>query len=145
MINHWWLALVVVAGFGFVLLLSVTTAEDEKAGDVKTTSSGLKYKELKVGDGETAKKGDVVVVDYIGWLKNGKKFGSSLDSKQPAEFRLGAGRVIQGWEEGIVGIRVGGKRQLIIPAELAYGKEGRGDDIPPDAELTFEVELLQIK
>jgi FKBP-type peptidyl-prolyl cis-trans isomerase len=105
----------------------------------------LRYVDLKEGDGEKAKKGDTVEVHYTGWLKDGKKFDSSLDRKEPFSFKLGAGKVIKGWDEGAAGMKVGGKRKLIIPSELAYGKRGAGDVIPADAELTFEVELLKIK
>jgi len=100
-----------------------------------------------VGTGATAKKGDTVQVHYTGWLaKGGKKFDSSVDRKEPFEFELGAGRVIKGWDEGVAGMKVGGKRKLIIPSELAYGKRGAGRGlIPPDADLVFEVELLRIK
>jgi len=112
-----------------------------------TTKSGLKYQDQKVGTGATAKKGDTVQVHYTGWLaKGGKKFDSSVDRKEPFEFELGAGRVIKGWDEGVAGMKVGGKRKLIIPSELAYGKRGAGRGlIPPDADLVFEVELLRIK
>lgn len=112
---------------------------------VVTTDSGLKYQDLKVGDGAAAKAGDSVTVHYTGWLKDGKKFDSSLDAKEPFTFKLGAREVIKGWDEGVAGMKVGGKRKLIIPADLAYGKKGAGEVIPPNAELTFEVELLKIK
>jgi FKBP-type peptidyl-prolyl cis-trans isomerase FkpA len=118
---------------------------DEKERKVVTTKSGLKYEDLEEGLGAEAKAGDGVQVHYTGWLKNGKKFDSSVDRGEPFEFPLGRGRVIKGWDEGVVGMKVGGKRKLIIPSELAYGKRGAGRDIPPDAELTFEVELLDIK
>ncbi|MBY0525821.1 MAG: FKBP-type peptidyl-prolyl cis-trans isomerase [Gemmataceae bacterium] len=122
-------------------------AEDKKEEPkVVTTNSGLKYQDLKAGTGGTAKAGDVVEVHYTGWLKkDGKKFDSSLDRGEPLSFKLGAGRVIKGWDEGVAGMKEGGKRKLIIPSELAYGKRGFGDVIPPDAELIFEVELLKIK
>jgi peptidylprolyl isomerase len=116
----------------------------EKEKVVKT-ASGLKYVDLKEGTGPAAKKGDVVVVHYTGWLKDGKKFDSSRDRDKPFDFTLGAGAVIKGWDEGVAGMRVGGKRKLIIPPELAYGERGAGKVIPPNAELTFEVELLRIK
>jgi len=120
-------------------------ADDKKDGEVVTTKSGLKYVDHKKGDGPAAKKGDTVVVHYTGWLTNGKKFDSSLDRKEPFEFPLGAGKVIKGWDEGVAGMQVGGKRKLMIPPELGYGARGAGDDIPPNAELIFEVELLKIK
>lgn len=110
---------------------------------VTTTKSGLKYQDEKVGTGREAKPGDTVAVHYTGWLKNGTKFDSSV-GKQPLSFRLGTGRVIAGWHEGIEGMKVGGKRKLIIPPSLAYREEGFPPVIPPNAELTFEVELVKI-
>ncbi len=110
-----------------------------------TTESGLKYEDLKEGTGLIAKAGDTVEVHYTGWLTDGKKFDCSLDRKQPFAFKLGAGRVIQGWDEGVAGMKIGGKRKLSIPADLGYGKRGAGGVIPPGAELVFEVELLKIK
>jgi FKBP-type peptidyl-prolyl cis-trans isomerase FkpA len=120
-------------------------AKDKKEEKVITTKSGLKYVELKEGTGDEAKAGQVIEVHYTGWLKDGTKFDSSKDRNQPFSFKLGAGKVIKGWDEGVVGMKVGGKRKLIIPPELAYGKRGAGGVIPPDAELTFEVELLAVK
>ncbi len=114
-------------------------------GQVITTKSGLQYIDLKEGTGETAKAGDVVEVHYTGWLKDGKKFDSSKDRGKPFSFKLGAGNVIRGWDEGVAGMKVGGKRKLIIPPNLGYGERGAGGVIPPNAELTFEVELLGIK
>ena len=115
-----------------------------------TTDSGLKYQDTKAGDGQEAKAGDVVEVHYTGWLTTdgttkGKKFDSSVDRGKPFRFTLGQGDVIKGWDEGVAGMKVGGKRTLVIPSELGYGKEGAGDDIPPNATLLFEVELLRIK
>jgi len=140
------LRLTLAAVLGMVCALSSSSAQDKK-DEPKTvkTDSGLRYQELKVGTGAEAKKGDVVEVHYTGWLTNGKKFDSSLDRGQPFAFKLGAGMVIKGWDEGVQGIKVGGRRKLLIPSELAYGKRGAGDAIPPDAELVFEVELLKIK
>jgi FKBP-type peptidyl-prolyl cis-trans isomerase FkpA len=110
-----------------------------------TTASGLKYQDLQEGQGAAAKKGDTVEVHYTGWLTDGKKFDSSLDRKQPFAFKLGAGQVIKGWDEGVAGMKVGGKRKLTIPPDLAYGKRGAGGVIPPDATLVFDVELLKVK
>ena len=124
------------------LLLAGSGRADDK---VVTTDSGLKYIDLKVGSGAAAKKGDTVEVHYTGWLKDGKKFDSSVDRGEPFSFPLGAGRVIKGWDEGVAGMKVGGKRKLIIPSKLAYGEKGAGRVIPANAELTFEVELLKIK
>lgn len=116
--------------------------KDEK---VITTKSGLQYVELTTGTGTEAKSGDPVSVHYTGWLKDGKKFDSSKDRNMPFDFKLGAGMVIKGWDEGVQGMKEGGKRKLIIPAALAYGDRGAGGVIPPNAELTFEVELLKVK
>ena len=114
-----------------------------------TTASGLIYEELNVGDGETATEGAFVSVHYTGWLQNpdgseGEKFDSSVDRDEPFDFPLGAGHVIRGWDEGVQGMKVGGKRRLIIPADLGYGARGAGGVIPPNATLIFDVELLDI-
>jgi FKBP-type peptidyl-prolyl cis-trans isomerase len=112
--------------------------------NVTTTPSGLKYVDLVDGTGEEAHQGHHVKVHYTGWLKDGRKFDSSVDRGQPFEFALGAGRVIKGWDEGVAGMKVGGKRKLIIPPDLGYGARGAGGVIPPNAELTFDVELLGV-
>ncbi len=109
-----------------------------------TTPSGLQYEDQNEGTGNAAKAGDKVSVHYTGRLKDGKKFDSSVDRGQPFDFPLGAGRVIKGWDEGVAGMKVGGKRKLVIPPDLGYGKRGAGGVIPPDAELHFDVELLKI-
>ena len=106
--------------------------------------AGLEVQEMTPGTGADAKSGQKVSVHYTGWLTNGKKFDSSLDRGQPFSFTLGAGQVIKGWDQGVAGMKVGGKRKLIIPSSLAYGQRGRPPTIPPDAELTFDVELLAI-
>jgi FKBP-type peptidyl-prolyl cis-trans isomerase len=117
-------------------------AMDEK---IVTTPSGLKYVDLVVGTGAEAQKGQTVAVHYTGWLTDGKKFDSSVDRGQPFSFPLGAGRVIKGWDEGVAGMKVGGKRKLMIPPQLGYGERGAGGGlIPPNAELIFEVQLLEI-
>ncbi len=108
------------------------------------TPSGLKYVDQKIGAGPEAKTGDAVQVHYTGWLLDGTKFDSSRDRNQPFRFKLGAGQVIKGWDEGVAGMKVGGKRKLTIPSELGYGRQGAGGVIPPGATLVFEVELLGI-
>jgi FKBP-type peptidyl-prolyl cis-trans isomerase FkpA len=109
-----------------------------------TTSSGLKYQDVKEGNGDVATAGKTVSVHYTGWLTNGTKFDSSKDRGQPFEFPLGGGRVIRGWDEGVQGMKVGGVRKLTIPAELGYGARGAGGVIPPNSTLVFEVELLKV-
>jgi FKBP-type peptidyl-prolyl cis-trans isomerase len=114
------------------------------SGPPTTTPSGLQYWEIKVGAGAKAIPGETVRVHYIGWLTNGKKFDASLD--RPFSFDLGTGHVIKGWDEGVEGMRVGGKRQLRIPPDLAYGAGGTpGGPIPPNATLIFDVELVGIQ
>lgn len=114
------------------------------AAEEITTPSGLKYLELAMGDGAQAKSGDRVEVHYTGWLLDGTKFDSSVDRGRPFTFPLGAGRVIRGWDEGVAGMKVGGKRKLVIPPGLGYGDRGAGGVIPPNATLVFEVELLKV-
>jgi FKBP-type peptidyl-prolyl cis-trans isomerase FkpA len=114
-----------------------------------TTPSGLIYKDNEVGTGDEAVAGRNVSVHYTGWLQEpngdkGKKFDSSVDRGQPFGFRLGAGMVIKGWDEGVAGMKVGGKRTLVIPSELGYGARGAGGVIPPNAILIFDVELLGV-
>ena len=140
-----------VMGALAVPLLSQTSQTEGKAMDAGkdsnkeiVTASGLKYVDLKVGEGDEAKAGKVVEVHYTGWLENGTKFDSSHDRGEPLKFKLGVGQVIKGWDEGVAGMRVGGKRKLIIPAALGYGKQGAGGVIPPNANLVFEVELLSL-
>lgn len=110
-----------------------------------TTSSGLTYLVTRQGTGQKLKDGDTVIVQYTGLLTNGTRFDSSLDRNQPFEFPLGAGRVIRGWDEGIVRLRVGDQAMLIIPPQLGYGAKGAGGVIPPDATLIFIVEVVGVK
>mgnify|MGYP001476254329 CR=1 FL=1 len=128
-----------------VLLALTTTLHAETV----TTKSGLRYQDHAVGEGAEAQIGKRVSVHYSGWLDDngskGKKFDSSLDRGRPFEFPLGARRVIQGWDEGVAGMKVGGKRTLYIPAHLGYGARGAGGVIPPNADLIFDVELLDVK
>lgn len=119
------------------------------ASKVVTTSSGLKYEDVKVGTGAEAKSGQNVNVHYTGWLwvdgKRGNKFDSSKDRGQPFSFPLGGGRVIKGWDEGVAGMKIGGTRILTIPPAIGYGDRGAGNVIPPGATLQFEVELLGVQ
>lgn len=112
--------------------------------DAVSTPSGLKYVDEVVGAGDAPSKGKRVKVHYTGRLTDGKKFDSSVDRGEPFVFSIGVGQVIKGWDEGVMSMKVGGKRQLIIPADLGYGARGAGSDIPPNAELIFDVELLGV-
>ncbi len=107
--------------------------------------SGLEFKDIKVGTGETPQSGKTIVVHYIGTLKDGEKFDSSRDRKSPFSFTFGVGQVIKGWDEGLKTMRVGGRRTLIIPPALAYGEKGAGSAIPPNSTLVFDVELLEVE
>jgi FKBP-type peptidyl-prolyl cis-trans isomerase len=115
------------------------------SGKEVTLPDGLKYTDDQVGTGAEATTGKTAVVHYTGWLSDGTKFDSSKDRGQPFSFPLGGGRVIKGWDEGVVGMKVGGKRTLIIPPELGYGARGAPGAIPPNATLKFEVELLDVR
>jgi len=110
-----------------------------------TTDSGLQIEELEVGSGAEAEVGTTVAVHYTGWLVDGTKFDSSHDRGAPLEFVLGQGRVIRGWDEGVASMKVGGKRKLTIPPELAYGEQGAGSVIPPNSTLIFDVELMEVR
>ena len=137
----------VVVAFGLLAALAAPAVAQE--GKQVELADGLKYTDTKVGTGEEAKKGYLVTVNYTGWLyKNGSKgaeFDSSKNAGKPFAFKLGAGQVIPGWEEGVTGMKVGGQRTLIIPPELAYGTKGAGGVIPPNATLIFDVELLAVR
>ena len=109
----------------------------------RMTDTGLKIEDLVEGDGALAEAGQRVSVHYTGWLTDGNKFDSSVDRSQPFQFSLGRGMVIRGWDEGVAGMKVGGRRKLTIPPQLAYGEQGAGGVIPPNATLVFEVELLE--
>jgi FKBP-type peptidyl-prolyl cis-trans isomerase FkpA len=127
-----------------VLTVAIAAGQDK----MTTTKSGLKYLDQKVGAGDVAMKGSTVSVHYTGWFytegKRGAKFDSSLDRKMPFEFKLGARQVIPGWDEGVEGMKVGGKRELIIPPDLGYGPRGMPGIIPPNSTLNFEIELLKV-
>jgi len=126
-----------------------TKQEGTRTMTRQKTNSGLEYEVITEGTGESPKKGQHVTVHYTGWLeeggKPGKKFDSSVDRGEPFTFVIGVGQVIKGWDEGVMGMKVGEKRRLIIPAELGYGARGAGGVIPPNATLIFDVELLGIK
>ena len=125
-------------------LPETTNAGSASKGDAGA-SNEVKIEEVKVGKGPAAKKGDTLVVHYTGKLEDGTKFDSSRDRDKPFDVKLGAGQVIKGWEEGLVGMKKGGKRKLTIPSEKGYGKRGSPPKIPPDATLVFDVELIDIK
>jgi FKBP-type peptidyl-prolyl cis-trans isomerase FkpA len=139
--------------FAVLCLIShITFADGENAAPAAmvTTASGLQYIDDAVGEGASAKSGDTVSVQYTGWIQKadgskGLLFDTTRDIGRPFEFRLGRGKVIQGWDEGISGMQVGGKRTLIVPSELAYGKRGAGQIVLPNQSLIFEVELVGLR
>jgi peptidylprolyl isomerase len=126
-----------------------TSKNEEKGTKMIKTPSGLQYEDTVVGTGASPKSGQTCVMHYTGWLwensAKSKKFDSSVDRGQPFEFQIGRGMVIKGWDEGVASMKVGGKRTLLIPAELGYGSRGAGGVIPPNATLVFDVELLGVK
>jgi len=125
--------------------MTIPQDQSEQNDEWTTTASGLKYQELTEGTGEDAVSGKTVSVHYSGWLADGTPFDSSVSRGVPFNFFLGGGQVIKGWDEGVAGMKTGGKRVLIIPPELGYGAGGAGGVIPPNATLKFEVELLDVK
>ena len=127
------------------LLVGSIATEGFAAKKKKESIAGLNIQEIKKGKGKEATPGHTVSVHYTGWLTDGKKFDSSVDRGQPFLFQLGAGQVIQGWDKGVAGMKVGGKRKLKISPELGYGAQGAPPVIPPNATLIFDVELLEVK
>jgi len=120
-------------------------AVETKGNKMVTTDSGLKYVDVVVGKGASPTRGKQIKVHYTGTLENGTKFDSSVDRKKPFSFIIGMGQVIKGWDEGVMDMKVGGKRKLVIPANLGYGARGAGGVIPPNATLLFDVELLDVQ
>ena len=142
---RWPLILVVSAAVALLPVACSGSSNEVDMDSITTTASGLQYREIEVGTGEAASQGATAFVHYTGWLMDGTKFDSSLDRGQPLDFVIGQGRVIAGWEEGVSTMKVGGKRELIIPPDLAYGERGAGGVIPPGATLKFEVELVELR
>jgi FKBP-type peptidyl-prolyl cis-trans isomerase len=140
--RKFFLSIVVLLLAAFVF--AQTGGPTKVTGKAKTTPSGVQYWDITPGTGAVATSGKKVTVNYTGWLTSGKKFDSSV-GKQPFTFKLGAGEVIQGWDDGVAGMKVGGKRQLRIPPNLGYGSQGAGGVIPPNATLIFDVQLLDVK
>ena len=144
-------SIVLATALLFTLMTTLNSGADMQSGDNPTggqevtTESGLKYRDVAVGNGREAALGDTATVHYTGWLIDGKKFDSSVDRKEPFSFRVGAGQVIKGWDEGVAGMKIGGKRKLTIPPQLGYGSRGAGGVIPPNATLIFDVELLGLR
>ena len=148
------LTILVIAISISMLTTARARAADPRQADkdkkMNKTDSGLEYRDVKEGSGETPKSGQTCVVHYTGWLwennAKGRKFDSSVDRGRPFEFPVGEGRVIKGWDEGVSTMKIGGKRELLIPAKLGYGARGAGGgQIPPNATLFFEVELLSVR
>jgi FKBP-type peptidyl-prolyl cis-trans isomerase FkpA len=144
----WVVAVLVVAGL--VVAIGMLGEEKGKGKQMSVEyapgrTAVLTYEDLVEGTGKEAHAGDEVEVHYTGWLTDGRKFDSSHDRGEPYPVRLGAGNVIKGWDAGLVGMKVGGKRKLTIPPELGYGSRGHGSDIPPGATLVFDVELVNVR
>lgn len=151
---------IVLVLLGIVIFIRMSNkSEDNQTSEVNTsisnptpstpadasTSAELKIEDIKVGTGREVKVGDTIKIHYLGTLESGQKFDSSYDRNEPFETQIGVGRVIQGWDQGVIGMKVGGKRKLTIPSDLGYGSRGAGGVIPPNATLIFELELLDVK
>ena len=143
-----WVIFIVIMYFTNSFAIEITTRDTQKM-DEKIQE--LVIEDIKVGEGREAEKGLTISVHYTGWIydsikndKKGDKFDSSLDRREPFSFVLGVGQVIKGWDEGFDGMKIGGKRTILIPADMGYGSRGAGNAIPPNADLIFEVELLEI-
>ena len=132
-----------------IMVFLIFPAASIAANDYTRTASGMAYQDIVVGTGELAVAGRLATIHFAGWIdadgERGKLIYNSRDQDQPLKFKIGTDRVIKGWNEGIVGMRVGGKRRLMIPSHLGYGAGGSGDVIPPDTDLIFEIELIKIK
>jgi FKBP-type peptidyl-prolyl cis-trans isomerase len=142
------IAVLVIGGLAFIKSQSNTTNRNQQSPTMESTQDpqqSLVITDITEGSGPESKNGDTLVVHYVGTLQDGTKFDSSRDRGTPFSFTLGEGKVIRGWEEGMLGMKAGGKRTLVIPPELGYGAYGAGAIIPPNATLTFEVELLEIQ
>ena len=137
--------IVLLVAFALCAAPALAGKKPPAKGKQVTTASGLKYEEIVVGKGASPSRGKTVVVHYTGWLTSGKKFDSSRDRNEPFKFPIGMGKVIKGWDEGVMTMKVGGRRKLTIPPKLAYGEEGMPGAIPPNATLIFDVELLGIE
>jgi FKBP-type peptidyl-prolyl cis-trans isomerase len=128
-----------------IAMAAVNDSPAKVSGGPKATASGVQYWEIKPGTGAAAANGKTVTIHYTGFLEDGKKFDSSVDRGRPFSFHMGEGSVIKGWDDGIAGMKVGGKRQLKVPPAAAYGDQGKGGVVPPNATLIFDVQLVDVK